>query len=44
MDLEEVKSPLLYNLLEKLFNLILYYELSNEEIKDFNNEKQKDIS
>lgn len=43
MDLEEVKNPLLYNLLEKLFNLILYYELSNEEIKDFNNEKQKDI-
>ena len=43
MDQEEVINPLLYKLLEKLFNIISYYGLSIVDIKELNNEKQKDI-
>ena len=36
--LNEDISPMLYKLLEKFYNLILYYELSVSEIKDSNND------
>ena len=40
---EEINPLLLSNLLDKLINLVLYYPLSNEEIKESNNKKQIDI-
>ena len=40
---DEVINPLLCKLLEKLYNIVLYYQLSIEEIKYYNNQKQIDI-
>ena len=40
---EELNPLLVENLLENLIKIILYYPLSNEEIKGRNNEKQIDI-
>ena len=42
-DLNDNIYSLLYQLLEKFFNLVLYYQLSNEEIEDTKNEKQINI-
>ena len=42
-DLNEDTYSLLINLLEKIYNLVLYHQLSELEIKESNNEKQLDI-
>ena len=43
LDLNDNIYSLLYKLLEKFFNLVLYYQLYTTEIEDTNNEKQINI-